>query len=98
MAINVRTNSMGLCLTCNNSPNCAYRKLRGFDAMFCEMFDDHVTPREAAYGGSNPGPLRSAPRPEPEAPVVGLCSNCEHRHECAYPKPEGGVWHCEEYR
>jgi hypothetical protein len=27
-----------------------------------------------------------------------LCSNCEDRHTCIYPKPAGGVWHCEEYR
>jgi hypothetical protein len=27
-----------------------------------------------------------------------LCSNCEDRHVCIYPKPVGGVWHCDEYR
>jgi len=29
---------------------------------------------------------------------TGLCSICENRPACAFPKPEGGVWHCEEYR
>lgn len=28
----------------------------------------------------------------------GLCSNCEERATCIYPKPEGGVWHCDEFR
>jgi hypothetical protein len=28
----------------------------------------------------------------------GLCGNCEERRSCTFPKPEGGVWHCEEYR
>ena len=28
----------------------------------------------------------------------GLCSICEDREVCAFPKPEGAVWHCEEYR
>ncbi len=28
----------------------------------------------------------------------GLCSNCENSGSCNYPKPEGGVWHCEEYK
>ncbi len=28
----------------------------------------------------------------------GLCMNCDHRFECMLPRPEGGVWHCEEYR
>ena len=31
-------------------------------------------------------------------PYRGLCSLCENRTTCTYPKPEGGVWHCEEYR
>ena len=28
----------------------------------------------------------------------GLCMDCEYRNDCTYPKPEGGVWHCGEYR
>ncbi len=27
----------------------------------------------------------------------GLCMNCDLRDTCAFPAPEGGVWHCEEY-
>lgn len=27
----------------------------------------------------------------------GLCRNCKKRKGCTLPKPEGGVWHCEEY-
>lgn len=27
----------------------------------------------------------------------GLCVNCANRQTCLFPKPEGGVWHCEEY-
>jgi len=30
--------------------------------------------------------------------VKGLCINCENRSTCKYIKPNGGVWHCEEYR
>jgi hypothetical protein len=30
--------------------------------------------------------------------VKGLCINCENRHTCEFIKPNGGVWHCEEYR
>jgi len=30
--------------------------------------------------------------------LVGLCVDCEARHNCTFPKSEGGVWHCEEYR
>jgi len=26
-----------------------------------------------------------------------LCSSCEKRESCSYPRPVGGVWHCEGY-
>jgi hypothetical protein len=28
----------------------------------------------------------------------GLCINCDVRGTCTFPKPEGGVWFCEEYQ
>lgn len=28
----------------------------------------------------------------------GLCINCDVRDTCTFPKPEGGVWFCEEYQ
>jgi len=34
---------------------------------------------------------------DPPRPVMGLCSNCTHRESCGLPRPESGVWHCEEY-
>ncbi len=30
--------------------------------------------------------------------IMGLCSNCKNRKNCSFPKPESGVWHCEEYQ
>jgi hypothetical protein len=30
--------------------------------------------------------------------LTGLCIDCEGRKNCSFPKSEGGVWHCEEYR
>ena len=27
----------------------------------------------------------------------GLCKNCKKRKTCTLPRPEGGVWRCEEY-
>ena len=28
--------------------------------------------------------------------LKGLCRECANRQTCQYPKPPGGVWHCEE--
>jgi hypothetical protein len=27
----------------------------------------------------------------------GLCKNCKKRKTCTLPKPDGGLWRCEEY-
>ena len=39
----------------------------------------------------------AADRLAKEGDVKGLCVNCAHRNYCMFPRPESGVWHCEEY-
>ncbi|UCD75549.1 MAG: hypothetical protein JSV91_01265 [Phycisphaerales bacterium] len=102
-----RITKTGLCSTCNNVSTCFYFSTRG-PALFCELFDDHVdySPPQAARRAPRAAP-RVAPRParrraapaaaEAPVPLKGLCVNCEHRSACVYPKPPGGIWHCEEY-
>ena len=96
-AINV---SGGLCMTCNNAPGCYYRARRG-PALFCEMFDNYMPPVERINSAQASPLVDSAVAPRaPEKQVskyAGLCMNCDHRQACAYPKPEGGIWHCEDY-
>jgi hypothetical protein len=29
--------------------------------------------------------------------IKGLCATCESFPTCAFTKPDGGIWHCEEY-
>lgn len=104
---------MGLCTTCNNIPECGYRETRGFDAIFCELFDTYTPPRARAADSDHES-SRNAPKDRkgnrlsnnphsnpgsnnPEDNVKGLCINCDHRNDCCLPKPEGGIWHCEEY-
>ena len=86
----------GLCMTCNNAPHCYYRKRRGGDALFCEMFDDSGSYRHhyTSYDDTNDESSNSAPA----ASARGLCTNCLYRQTCHLPKPESGVWHCELYR
>jgi len=40
---------------------------------------------------------RSHDKEEDNRLYKGLCMNCAHRHYCLLPRPESGVWHCEEY-
>lgn len=96
--------STGLCMTCNNIPECGFRKLRGFDAQFCELFDTYsqVRTRVIMPGNGKGGKLSNYPHAgsdfdKSQNNQKGLCYNCEHRTECRLIKPDGGVWHCEEY-
>jgi hypothetical protein len=83
----------GLCMTCNNQPTCYYHARRG-PALFCELFDNFV-PSE----GVRRFPDEELPEPSQalNKDYAGLCMNCDHRTECMHPKPESGVWHCEDY-
>ena len=41
--------------------------------------------------------LDPSPVEKDKSELMGLCRNCANRRICIYPKPPGGVWHCEEY-
>jgi len=94
----VKADIVGLCATCNNSSFCVYRSRRGFDAVYCEMFD-YYSPN--GHRDKNSDVIvtaqKVATKKKTPAKLKGLCENCEHRETCVLPKPEGGVWHCEEY-
>ena len=50
--------------------------------------------------GSSPvkGPgKRPGAEEEKSTEQKGLCRNCKKEKTCKLPKPEGGVWRCEEY-
>ena len=93
--------TQGLCVTCNNAPDCYYLALRG-PALFCELFDGYAPLEERRPQGDRAvvvgTPFAVQTGAEQTPPLLGLCVNCENRAECVHPKPAGGVWHCEEYR
>jgi len=81
-----------LCSTCNHASVCATRSRPDKPVFYCEEFDAYVPVQEKT-------PARTAANPaESSGKHKGLCSNCENRETCAIPRPEGGIWHCEEYR
>lgn len=84
-----------LCTTCNHAGTCASRRTSGQAVFFCEEFDASVPAASPA------APSRTAGSPKAARPAgrqAGLCVNCQAHEGCALPKPEGGIWHCEEYR
>lgn len=88
----------GLCASCENAEFCAYRAIRGFDALYCELFTGSPSylngGAENDIRGAIGGPHAVETLPEAYG---GLCQNCARLNLCVLPKPNGGVWHCEEY-
>ena len=80
----------GICSGCNDAPTCTHiARNPGLVIHSCDNYDD-----------STPTNVRPAPtRVDPDyGQAKGLCMNCADRGTCGFPKPEGGVWHCPEYR
>ena len=85
----------GLCSTCNHARTCMLLHNADRPVHYCEEFDGKANDPVRAV--SSRGPHISREGPMDAEPYPGLCSNCERRETCALPRPEGGVWHCEEY-
>ena len=91
----------GLCSLCENASTCTYTRDFRRPVLQCEDIE-----------GYEPCPVRTIvkkilPTTDPKFGSVeekdlgkykGLCSICEDFKTCTFVKPEGGVWHCEEYR
>ena len=92
----VRVTGVGLCSTCTQDPVCRYPRRPGARVRECLDFQGEVrheadrSPR-AAFRPSGKDPVPAAREP-------GLCSWCEMKPTCTFPKLAGGVWFCEEYR
>lgn len=85
----------GICAICKYAPTCIYPKDPERPVLLCEVFEAY-TPRTIRRNGSLTTVAQIAEKND-SLQYVGLCANCEKRETCIYPKPEGGVWRCEEY-
>jgi hypothetical protein len=89
------TEAAGVCAACKYDPDCICQATSVGVILQCDQF-------ELGFGEPVVAPAQTIARPafHPGGSTngrLGLCSNCEHREACIYPKPEGGVWRCEEY-
>ena len=97
------TQNMGICVTCNNRPECLsfQNSLRADRPIWhCEEFDDFVPGMKS--DSVNAKKKKSFKKPDYNNDIIpgrtmGLCINCENRKTCMLPSPAGGIWHCEEY-
>lgn len=81
-----------LCSTCKHVRTCSGRSTPDNPIFSCEAYEVYV-PGSVENGSETASQGGDAPRK-----LNGLCSNCEERETCLFPKSEGGVWHCDEYR
>jgi len=84
----------GLCITCIHVESRCWVRDDGEPILQCEQFDSgpSAEARSSARG------VRSRERTGADyGDHIGLCMNCERRDDCTLPRPEGGVWHCEQY-
>jgi hypothetical protein len=82
-----------LCVTCNNSATCMYLKNKKSPIYECEEFDGYAVPPTESMPFLSPKVEKAG-----NAEFKGLCVNCESRETCTFPKSEGGIWHCEDYK
>lgn len=95
----------GLCLTCVYKGECTYIKDTNRPVMQCcefkginEVQEQKLICRQRGEGETVSDISTSTlAKQEPESKLKGLCKICSLRNECTFPKPAGGVWHCEEY-
>ena len=83
-----------VCLACRYGSDCIWEAVARSPILQCEEFE---LASAEPHAGPTPA-VRSAAAASDGDELAGLCSNCDVRETCIYPKPEGGVWRCEEYR
>jgi hypothetical protein len=86
---------LGLCASCKNAPKCEYLKIARQPVLQCAEFQgfEFKTIKE-----THENEFRKTSQADDSNEYMGLCQTCENRETCKYPKPEGGVWHCDEFK
>ena len=80
----------GLCASCKHLPTCTYAQDVMRPTLQCDEYE------AAACGGTRMAEPQAQGSDE-SAQRLGLCRSCAGRDTCTFPRPEGGVWRCEEY-
>ena len=89
---------MGLCSTCKNVSSCTFPRDPDKQLINCEEFEIETTSLIMSPGKEQQVATGPEAIDKDSTKFIGLCSDCEGRQTCTFPKNEGGVWRCEEYR
>ena len=90
---------LNICSTCKNVADCTFQNDRPKPVLYCEEFEIDISLSAKIAGKEKPLPTALVDaEDEDSGKFIGLCSTCDNRRTCVFPKPEGGIWHCEEYQ
>jgi len=91
----------GLCSSCVGRATCTYPRPKDRQVLFCAEFEGELlhppkpfTIASAAVWNPREDPVENL---DEASKFKGLCRTCAKRESCTFPKPPGGVWHCEEF-
>ncbi len=87
----------GICQTCRHASYCSLANGSPGERVECEEFEVAGSGFRSVAPPPRPAPRRSRDAAAAEPDVLGLCQNCRMRASCRLPRPEGGIWFCEEY-
>lgn len=85
-----------LCANCRDQSDCVYFMKAGEPIIECEMYEcgSSSKPRLSLVKGKLAAAVDAFAE---EDNPMGLCANCDNLKVCQMPKPQSGVWNCEEY-
>jgi hypothetical protein len=85
-----------LCSNCRNQSDCAFLMKASEPIIECEMYEcgSSSRPRLSLVKRNVAAAVDELPE---EDNLMGLCVNCDNLKVCQLPKPQSGVWNCEEY-
>lgn len=85
----------GLCTSCSNASDCTFPRSMTGPVIECDEFEGIVAVAPATRPADPEPTNRFAVANREWYP--GLCLTCEKREGCTFPKPEGGVFSCDEF-
>ncbi len=87
----------GLCATCVKAEICTFPKVPNYPVLECDEFEGYAVPWEERVTQARKIGQYPVKEKAEDKKYKGLCRNCCKRETCTFPKPEGGVWRCDEY-
>lgn len=108
MTMSEITKYIGLCSSCKNASTCTYPRAPDRPVTSCCEHDGYeeceglvslALLRAGNIFSQSTGSMAASLKGERDSGLnKGLCKNCANLETCTFQKPEGGVWHCDEYR